>query len=192
MELETGRHHSNAPGPGLRVERQGQRGHRAGGADVPAGAHLSVLGLTPAVSPVPSGAGARPLVVVVGLGPAGADLVPEATYGALAGATRSFVRTRRHPAVEAAAAVAPGGFESFDRLYDSATTILQIADSTNVPITNVNAFASATYWSETYAKNVGMIYRHTEMWEYQPPTPDGSQSGYKIGFALTMSVVDHN
>jgi hypothetical protein len=76
--------------------------------------------------------------------------------------------------------------------YDSATTIVQISDSTNVPITNVNAFASATYWSETYAKNVGMIYRHTEMWEYQPPTPDGSQSGYKIGFSLTMSVVDHN
>jgi hypothetical protein len=76
--------------------------------------------------------------------------------------------------------------------YDSATTILQVADSTNVPITNVTAFASATYWSETYAKHVGLIYRHTEMWEYQPPTPDGSQSGYKIGFSLTMSVVDHN
>jgi hypothetical protein len=76
--------------------------------------------------------------------------------------------------------------------YDSATTVLQIADSTNVPILYPNSFASATYWSETYAKNIGLIYRHTEMWEYQPPTPDGSQEGYKIGFELTMSVVDHN
>ena len=78
------------------------------------------------------------------------------------------------------------------RSFDSATTVLQIADSTNVPITNPNAFASDTYWSETYAKHIGMIYRYTEMWEYQPPTPDGSQQGYKIGFALTMSIVDHN
>jgi hypothetical protein len=76
--------------------------------------------------------------------------------------------------------------------YDSTHTILQIADSTNVPITNTNVFASSTYWSETYAKHIGLIYRHTEMWEYQPPTPDGSQSGYKIGFELTMSIVDHN
>lgn len=76
--------------------------------------------------------------------------------------------------------------------YDSATTILQIADSTNVPIVDPTIFASVTYWSETYAKHVGLIYRHTEMWEFQPATPDGSQSGYKIGFALTLSVVDHN
>ena len=76
--------------------------------------------------------------------------------------------------------------------YDSTTTVLQFADSTNVPIVDPNSFASATYWSETYAKHIGLIYRHTEMWEYQPPTPDGSQQGYKIGFELTMSVVDHN
>jgi hypothetical protein len=76
--------------------------------------------------------------------------------------------------------------------YDSATTILQIADSTNVPIIDPGSFASSTYWSETYAKHIGLIYRHTEMWEYQPPTPDGSQSGYKIGFELTMSLIDHN
>jgi hypothetical protein len=76
--------------------------------------------------------------------------------------------------------------------YDSATTVLQIADSTNVPIVDPNSFASATYWSETYAKHIGLIYRHTEMWEYQPPTPDGTQAGFKIGFELTMSVVDHN
>jgi len=76
--------------------------------------------------------------------------------------------------------------------YDSTTTVLQIADSTNVPITDPTSFASATYWSETYGKHIGLIYRHTEMWEYQPPTPDGTQEGYKIGFEVTMTVVDHN
>jgi tetrapyrrole methylase family protein/MazG family protein len=65
-------------------------------------------------------------VVVVGLGPAGADLVPEASYRALATAARAFVRTARHPAVEAAAAVAVGGLESFDRLYDTAGSIDEV------------------------------------------------------------------
>ncbi len=68
----------------------------------------------------------RPRVVVVGLGPAGAELVPEAAYRALATAARSFVRTSRHPAVEAVAEVAPGGLESFDRLYDGAGTIEEV------------------------------------------------------------------
>jgi hypothetical protein len=76
--------------------------------------------------------------------------------------------------------------------FDSTLTVLQADDSINVPITNVNAFASRTYWSETYAKHVGLIYRHTEMWEYQPPTPDGTQEGYKIGFELTMTIQSHN
>jgi tetrapyrrole methylase family protein / MazG family protein len=67
-----------------------------------------------------------PRVVVVGLGPAGADLIPEATYAALAGAARSFVRTARHPAVAAAAEVAPGGLDSFDGLYQAAATIDEV------------------------------------------------------------------
>lgn len=76
--------------------------------------------------------------------------------------------------------------------FDSTISVLQVNDSINVPINNPNAFASRTYWYETYAKHVGLVYRHTEMWEYQPPTPDGTQSGYKIGFEVTMKVVDHN
>lgn len=76
--------------------------------------------------------------------------------------------------------------------YDSTTTVLLNADSTNVPITSPTVFASITYWSETYARHIGLVYRRTEMWEYQPPTPDGSQQGYKIGFGLTLSIVDHN
>jgi hypothetical protein len=76
--------------------------------------------------------------------------------------------------------------------FDSTVTVLQENDSINVPINDVNSFASRTYWSETYAKHIGLVYRHTEMWEYQPPTPDGTQSGYKIGFQLTMRLMDHN
>jgi hypothetical protein len=76
--------------------------------------------------------------------------------------------------------------------FDSTVTVLQENDSINVPITDPNSFASRTYWSETYARHVGLVYRRTEMWEYQPPTPDGTQIGYKIGFQLTMRLIDHN
>jgi len=64
--------------------------------------------------------------VVVGLGPAGAELVPEAALEALTTARRSFVRTARHPTVEAVAQIVPGGLESFDRLYDGADTIDEV------------------------------------------------------------------
>lgn len=81
----------------------------------------------------------------------------------------------------------PGGLT-----FDSTISVLEANDSINVPIINQNAFASRTYWLETYAKHIGLVYRQTQMWEYQPPTPDGTQAGYKIGFQLTMTLVDHN
>ena len=77
-------------------------------------------------------------------------------------------------------------------VYDSTTTVVQVDDSINVPILDPNSFASRTYWTETYARNIGLIYRHTAIWEYQPPTPNATQAGYKIGFEVTFSMVDHN
>lgn len=76
--------------------------------------------------------------------------------------------------------------------YDSTVTVLQANDSINVPIIDPRSFASKTYWIETYEKHIGLIYRHTALWEYQPPTPNGSQSGYKIGFEVTMTLISHN
>ncbi len=54
-------------------------------------------------------------MVVVGLGPAGAELVPPATMAALAAAPVRLLRTRRHPA----AVVVPDAV-SFDEVYDAA------------------------------------------------------------------------
>lgn len=61
-------------------------------------------------------------VVVVGLGPAGADHLTAAARAALANATVRYVRTARHPAVDdlAAAGIA---FESFDAVYDGAADL---------------------------------------------------------------------
>ncbi len=61
----------------------------------------------------------RPRVVVVGLGPAGPDLVPRAGLDSLAEAGRVFVRTTRHPAV-AALVAAEIPFDSFDERYERA------------------------------------------------------------------------
>lgn len=83
-------------------------------------------------------------------------------------------------------------FTVINKAYDSTVTVLQVNDSTNVPIIDRTSFGSKSYWAETYAKNIGLIYRRTQIWEYQPATPDGTQHAYKIGFEMTLSIVDHN
>jgi tetrapyrrole methylase family protein/MazG family protein len=60
-------------------------------------------------------------VVVVGLGPAGGDLVLPAARDALTRASRRFVRTSRHPAV-ADLTAAGIDFTSFDSLYEEAAS----------------------------------------------------------------------
>ncbi len=60
--------------------------------------------------------------MVVGLGPAGAELVPAATLDALRGASRCLVRTARHPSAAVVDDVATGPVEALDRLYEGADT----------------------------------------------------------------------
>lgn len=65
----------------------------------------------------------RPRVVVVGLGPAGPDLLPPASVAAMATASRCFLRTARHPAAPAAvdAVLAAGGqVTALDDVYEAA------------------------------------------------------------------------
>ena len=59
----------------------------------------------------------RPHVTVVGLGPAGGDLLGDATLALLTAPGRVFLRTARHPAAARA-----GGARTFDDLYESAAT----------------------------------------------------------------------
>ena len=74
--------------------------------------------------------------------------------------------------------------------FDSTITIHQIADSVNVPITEPDGLAYKNYWIEQYAKHIGLVYREQIMWEYQPP--NGSIPGYKSGFGIIMTILDHN
>jgi hypothetical protein len=75
-------------------------------------------------------------------------------------------------------------------VYDSTTTVLQVADSSNVPIEFPNGLAYKNYWLEQYAKNIGLIYKEVAMWEYQPP--NSGNPGFTSGFGIKMSIIDHN
>jgi hypothetical protein len=73
--------------------------------------------------------------------------------------------------------------------YEHTISVLQIADSVNVGVPN--AAASKSYWVEKYARNIGLVYKEVVMWEYQPPNPPTTQ-GYKHGFGIRMTILDHN
>src|ERR1700754_1152282 len=60
----------------------------------------------------------RPRVIVVGLGPAGPELIDGATLDAIRKIAHRFVRTHRHPA-SSVLATDP----SFDQVYDRAETL---------------------------------------------------------------------
>jgi tetrapyrrole methylase family protein / MazG family protein len=60
----------------------------------------------------------RPEIVVVGLGPAGPELVSPATLEAIAAIQQRYVRTTRHPAV-----VATSPATSFDSFYEQADSL---------------------------------------------------------------------
>jgi hypothetical protein len=75
-------------------------------------------------------------------------------------------------------------------VYDNTVTVLQVADSSNVPIEFPEGLAYRNYWTETYAKNIGLIYKEVVMWEYQPP--NSGNPGFRSGFGLKMTIIDHN
>jgi hypothetical protein len=77
-----------------------------------------------------------------------------------------------------------------DNTYDSTVTVQQVADSSNVPIEFPDGLAYRNYWTETYAKNIGLIYKEVVMWEYQPP--NSGNPGFRSGFGLKLSIIDHN
>lgn len=77
-----------------------------------------------------------------------------------------------------------------DVIYDSTVTVLQVADSSNVPIEFPEGLAYRNYWTETYAKNIGLVYKEVVMWEYQPP--NSGNPGFRSGFSLRMTMIDHN
>ncbi len=87
-----------------------------------------------------------------------------------------------------------GGLSSYTyngKNYDNVLTVEQIDESFNVPITSPTSFATKSRAVEKYSKDIGLIFRQYELWEYQPNT--GNPVGpYKVGFGITMWMIDHN
>jgi hypothetical protein len=71
--------------------------------------------------------------------------------------------------------------------YKDVVTVLQEDDHQNAPVTNVNQFGYNTQSIEKYSKNIGLVYRKYEIWDYQTdPTK------HYTGFGITMWMIDHN
>lgn len=75
--------------------------------------------------------------------------------------------------------------------YDNVWTVEAADEVYNVPITDPTAYAARTRAVEKYAKNVGLVYRQYELWEYQP-NPGGTGGPYKTGFGVTQWMIEHN
>jgi hypothetical protein len=55
---------------------------------------------------------------------------------------------------------------------------------------DANAYSEINFGAEKYAKGIGLVYRNFLHVEYQPPTP--SRGGYRIGYGVKMTMIDHN
>ncbi len=84
----------------------------------------------------------RPTVVVVGLGPAGPDLLTTAAVNALSSIPNRYLRTTHHPAARAVA-----GAVSFDSVYESAASL----DDVYAGIVDALAEAAAEHGTVLYA-----------------------------------------
>jgi hypothetical protein len=75
--------------------------------------------------------------------------------------------------------------------YSNVFTVEEKDESFNVPITVPTSYAAKTRAVEKYSKNIGLVYRVLDLWEYQPNT--GNPAGpYYTGFGTTMWMIDHN
>ena len=70
-------------------------------------------------------------------------------------------------------------------------TVEGIDDVFNVPVIDSKVYGAINRFQEKYAKGIGMVYQELTMWEYQPNT-SGQGGGFKIGFGVIRSMIDHN
>lgn len=75
--------------------------------------------------------------------------------------------------------------------YNDVWTVPSIDEAFNIPVTNNTIAGIKTKAIDKYSKDIGLVYREYELWEWQPAT--GNPAGpYKLGFGVTMWMIDHN
>lgn len=71
--------------------------------------------------------------------------------------------------------------------YTDVYTVIQQDDHGNAPVTDFNAYGYNTLSIEKYSKNIGLVYRKYELWDYQQ-----NPTVHYTGFGITMWMIDHN
>lgn len=85
----------------------------------------------------------------------------------------------------------PSSFQYRNKRYENVISVTQIDEAVNVPITVPTAYAFRNYAVDRFAKNIGLVYREWESWEYQPNT-GGSGGPYRIGFGIRQWMIEYN
>ena len=75
--------------------------------------------------------------------------------------------------------------------YSNVITVKQADDTLNLlpdrqTVRDLGGFAFRAYSEEKYAKNIGLVYKKFDLWEYQ------QVGGYYLGFGIEIQLVDHN
>jgi hypothetical protein len=78
-----------------------------------------------------------------------------------------------------------------NQTYSDVWTIEEFDEVINIPVTDPTLYGSRIRAVEKYSKNIGLVYREYELWEYQPNTT-GTGGPYRTGFGITMWMIDHN
>jgi hypothetical protein len=78
-----------------------------------------------------------------------------------------------------------------NKTINDVITVTGIDDIVNVPVTDPANYGSINHQQEKYAKGIGLVFQELIMWEYQPNT-GGSGGGFKVGFGVKRSMIDHN
>jgi hypothetical protein len=71
--------------------------------------------------------------------------------------------------------------------YTDVFTVIQQDDHANAPVTDINSYGFNTQSVEKYSKNIGLVYRKYELWDYQT-----NPTVHYTGFGITMWMIDHN
>jgi hypothetical protein len=74
---------------------------------------------------------------------------------------------------------------------DHVLTVNGINESSGLPITDQTNYAYVNYSIDQYAKGIGLVYQEYIMWDYQSNTGNSS-GGYKNGFGVKRTMIDHN
>lgn len=82
----------------------------------------------------------------------------------------------------------PASFSYKGQNYTNVQTVEEADEEIGLPIGPSTTYAYKSRSVEKYAKNIGLVYREYELWDYQKPGANGS----KTGFGITMWMIDHN